>query len=308
MHNKERRYWLKLCLTAAGMSLLPVHQCAQAQTDLQRQRAIPSSGEKIPVLGLGTSRVFDVGRDEQALSPLKQVMRLFVERGGTMVDSSPMYGRAERVVGDLVSSLGLVDRVFFATKVWIQGEQAGIEQMQDSFRLMGTERIDLMQVHNLVDTQTQLNSIRRLVDNGRIRYVGITHYTPGAFDDLESWIKKEKLDYVQFPYSIANRQAEERLLSAAADNGVATIAHRNFERGHLFQKVKGKPLPDWAKEFDCASWGNFFLKYLIADSRVTNVIPATRKSTHLQDNMNAGLGRLPDQVLRRKMVEYFEDL
>lgn len=308
MHDEERRRWLKLSLIAASLSLLPVRPYAQAQANMQRQRVIPSSGEKIPVVGLGTSRVFDVGESDDVLFPLKEVMRLFAERGGKMVDSSPMYGQAERVTGDLVSSLGFVDRIFFATKVWTRGEQAGNEQMKDSFRLMGTERIDLMQVHNLVDTQTQLSSIRRLMDSGKIRYAGITHYTPDAFDDLESWIKKEKLDYVQFPYSLGNRQAEQRLLPVAADHGVATIAHRNFERGGLFRKVKGELLPDWAREFDCESWGNFFLKYVIADSRVTNVIPATRKSKHLLDNMNAGLGRLPDPALRKKMIAYFEDL
>ena len=308
MNNQERRNWLKRCLIVLGMSLLPIPRHALAQTDGQRQRVIPSSGEKITVMGLGTSRVFNVGRSDTALAPLMEVMRLFVERGGTMVDSSPMYGQAERVVGDLVSKLKVTDRIFFATKVWTRGEQAGNAQMADSFRLMGTRRIDLMQVHNLVDTKTQLQSIRSFIDNGSIRYAGITHYTPSAFDDLEAWIKKEKLDYVQFPYSIASRQAEKRLLSVAADHGVATIAHRNFERGRLFAKIKGKALPDWVKEFDCVSWGNFFLKYIIADPRITNVIPATRKGKHLMDNMNAGLGRLPDAAQRHQMVVYFEQL
>ncbi len=308
MHDEQRRSWLRMCLNAAGLSLLPLPHAVFAQADRQRQRIIPSSGEKIPVMGLGTSRVFDVSRDGSALAPLKEVMRLFVERGGKMVDSSPMYGQAEAVVGDLVASLGIADQIFFATKVWIKGEQVGNEQMADSFRNMGTQHIDLMQVHNLVDTKTQLKSIRRLIQNGDVRYAGITHYTPGAFDELESWIKREKLDYVQFPYSIAGRQAEKRLLSVAADHGVATIAHRNFERGRLFARVKGKLLPSWVKEFDCDSWGNFFLKYVIADPRITNVIPATRKATHLLDNMNAGLGRLPDVEQRKRMVAYFETL
>ena len=308
MHNQERRRWLKLCLTALSMSLWHTPRYVLAQTNNQRQRVIPSSGEKIPVMGMGTSRVFNVRRDEAVLAPLMEVMRLFVERGGTMVDSSPMYGQAESVVGDLVSKLKLADQIFFATKVWIRGEKAGNAQMADSFRLMGTQRIDLMQVHNLVDTKTQLKSIRDYINNGSIRYVGITHYTPGAFDELEAWIKKEKLDYVQFPYSIASRQAEKRLLSVAADHGVATIAHRNFERGHLFSKTKGKALPEWVKEFDCESWSNFFLKYVIADPRITNVIPATRKAKHLMDNMNAGLGRLPDAAQRNQMIAYFEEL
>ena len=173
---------------------------------------------------------------------------------------------------------------------------------------MATGRIDLMQVHNLTDTGTQLGSIRELIGAGRVRYAGITHYTAAAFGDLEEWIRKERPDYVQFPYSIANRQAERRLLAVAADHGVAAIAHRNFEKGSLFRKVGGKPLPDWAVEFDCESWGNFFLKYVLADPRITNVIPATTKVKHLNDNMNAGTGRLPDQAMRQRMVEFIETL
>ena len=308
MHDTNRRQWLKFCLMAAGTSLMPALSSIAAQTSLQRLRTIPSSGEKIPVMGLGTARTFNVGKSEEALAPLMDVMRFFVQRGGTMVDSSPMYGRAERVVGDLVSNLGIADRIFFATKVWTRGKRQGRDQMQDSFRLMATDHIDLMQVHNLVDTRTQLKSIRDLIEHDKVRYIGITHHTPGAFDELESWIKKEKLDYVQFPYSIVNRQAEARLLPVAAEYGVATIAHRNFERGRLFGKVLGKPLPDWAKEFDCETWGNFFLKYVIAHPHITNAIPATKKTKHLIDNMNAGLGRLPDVELRKKMIAYVERL
>lgn len=308
MHDTNRRNWLKLCLAAAGTSLMPIVSSVKAQASVQIERTIPSSGEKIPVMGLGTARTFNVGRSEEVLAPLREVMQLFVQSGGTMVDSSPMYGRAERVVGDLVTSLGVTDRIFFATKVWTRGEQEGRAQMEDSFRLMATSRIDLMQVHNLVDTRTQLKSIRELIERKKVRYIGITHHTPGAFDDLESWIRKEKLDYVQFPYSIVNREAEARLLPVAAEYGVAAIAHRNFERGRLFSKVLGKPLPEWAKEFDCETWGNFFLKYVIAHPHITNVIPATKKSKHLIDNMNAGLGRLPDPEIRNKMVAYVERL
>jgi diketogulonate reductase-like aldo/keto reductase len=308
MQNEYRRQVLKLGLAAAGAMMLPGLKPALADSNGQLMRTIPSSGEKIPAVGLGTSRTFDVGSGESELAPLREVVRLFVERGGTMVDSSPMYGKSERVVGDLLTGLDVGDRIFFATKVWTTGQSAGKAQMDASFRLMATNHIDLMQVHNLVDTRTQLASIRALVEQGRVRYVGITHYTPGAFDDVASWIAKEKIDYVQFPYSIAARQAEQRLLSVAAEHGVATIAHRNFERGRLFGKVKGKALPDWAAEFDCATWSNFFLKYVLGEPRITNVIPATRKVKHLNDNMNAGLGRLPDPAMRRKMVTYIENL
>jgi diketogulonate reductase-like aldo/keto reductase len=274
----------------------------------QRKRNIPSTGEPIPVMGLGTARTFDVAGDEQSRAPLREVVRLFVENGGTMIDSSPMYGRAEQVVGELASDLELQDVLFYATKVWTTGREPGIEQMGNSFRLMRTPVIDLMQVHNLVDTQTHLMTIREWIAQKRIRYVGITHYTASAFDDLERLIRSEQLDYVQFPYSIVNRQAEERLIPAAADHGVAVIAHRNFEKGALFRKVRGTPLPAWTTEFDCKSWGHFFLKYLIGDPRVTNVIPATRKPKHLIDNMGAGLGRLPDAAMRRRMVQFVEDL
>lgn len=309
MYNEKRRKLLGMGLTAvAGSLVLPWSERAYSTGEDQLMRTIPSSGEKIPALGLGTARTFDTGASGADLAPFKDVMRAFVERGGTMVDSSPMYGQAERVVGELVSSLNIADQVFFATKVWTRGEAAGKAQMEDSFRLMATDHIDLMQVHNLTDTRTQLKSIRKLVGQGRVRYVGLTHHTPGAFDDLESWIMKEKLDYVQFPYSIASRQAEDRLLAAAADHGVAVIAHRNYEKGRLFHKVKGRALPDWAAEFDAASWGNFFLKYLLGDPRVTNVIPATTKVGHLNDNMNAGAGRLPDQAMRKRMVNYMEAL
>jgi diketogulonate reductase-like aldo/keto reductase len=308
MQNEYRRQVLKAGLAAAGAMMLPGLKTTLADGNRQLMRAIPSSGESIPAVGLGTSRTFDVNSSDSELAPLREVVRSFIERGGTMVDSSPMYGRAERVVGDLLPGLNVGDRIFFATKVWTTGKSAGKAQMEDSFRLMATDHIDLMQVHNLVDTRTQLASIRDLVEQGRVRYVGITHYTPGAFDDLASWIVKEKIDYVQFPYSIAARQAEQRLLSVAADHGVAAIAHRNFERGRLFGKVRGKALPDWSAEFDCVSWGNFFLKYVLGEPRITNVIPATRKVKHLNDNMNAGLGRLPDPAMRRKMVAYIESL
>ncbi|MFC1680307.1 aldo/keto reductase [Pseudomonadota bacterium] len=309
MHNEKRRRLLAMGLAAvAGPLTIPWTVKMSRAGDSILMRTIPSSGEKIPAVGLGTARTFNTDASGAALDPFLEVMRAFIDRGGTMVDSSPMYGQAERVVGELVSSLGIADKVFFATKVWTTGESSGKAQMEDSFRLMATDHVDLMQVHNLTDTGTQLASIRELVEAGRVRYVGITHHTPAAFGDLESWIRREKLDYVQFPYSIADRQAEQSLLATAADHGVATIAHRNFEKGALFRKVKGRALPDWAQEFDCASWGNFFLKYVLGDPRITNVIPATTKVKHLNDNMNAGTGRLPDQAMRRRMVEYIEAL
>ncbi len=305
--NLGRRQALKRLSALAAWAVIGPYS-VNATAAEQRKRKIPSSGEAIPVMGLGTARTFDVGSDEKSRAPLREVLRLFVEHGGTMIDSSPMYGSAEEVVGDLVSELELHGAVFYTTKVWTSGRAPGIEQMEKSFRLMRTPVIDLMQIHNLVDTQTQLATIREWVARKRIRYVGITHYTASAFDDLERLISAETLDYVQFPYSIVNRQAEERLIPAAADYGVAVIAHRNFEKGALFRKVRGKPLPAWATEIDCKSWGQFVLKYLIGDPRVTNVIPATRKPKHLIDNMGAGLGRLPDASMRRRMAQFVDDL
>lgn len=302
----RRRHLQAGLVLLAGAGINPAIGLAAGPA--QRTRVIPSSGESIPVMGLGTYRTLDVSPEPANLQPLREVMRLFIEHGGRMVDSSPMYGRAEDVTGRLVSDLGAQDQVFFATKVWTSGKEAGMRQMNESFELMRTPVIDLMQVHNLSDTATQIANIRTLQDEGRVRYIGVTHYTTGAFDDLEAWMKKEKLDYVQFPYSIANRTAEERLIPAARDLGVATIAHRNYEKGRLFGRVKGKPLPGWAADFDCDTWGNFFLKYLMAEPGITNLIPATSDPEHLVDNMNAGLGGLPDESTRQKMVRFLESL
>lgn len=274
----------------------------------QRTRVIPSSGDAIPVMGLGTYRTFDVPPDPSTLQPLREVLGLFIERGGQMIDSSPMYGRAEDVVGRLADDLDAQDELFFATKVWTSGRAAGMRQMNESFELMKTPFIDLMQVHNLSDTATQLRNIRTLQDEERVRYIGVTHYTTSAFGDLEAWMKREKLDFIQFPYSIANRTAEDRLIPAARDLGVATIAHRNYERGRLFSSVKGRQLPGWAADFDCPTWGNFFLKYLMAEPGMTNLIPATSDPEHLADNMNAGLGGLPGESTRSRMVRFIEAL
>lgn len=303
----RRRNLQAMLALIAGAGVNPTAGLADT-TASQRTRTIPSSGEEIPVMGLGTYRTLDVPPDQSNLQPLREVMSQFVERGGRMLDSSPMYGRAEDVVGRLVSDLDIVDRVFFATKVWTSGREAGMRQMNESFELMQTPVVDLMQVHNLSDTATQVRNIRKLQDEGRVRYIGVTHYTTGAFDDLEAWMKRENLDYVQFPYSIANRTAEERLIPAARDLGVATIAHRNFQQGRLFSSTKGRSLPGWAADFDCRSWGNFFLKYLMAEPGMTNLIPATSDPEHLVDNMNAGLGALPDEPTRRRMVRLVESL
>jgi diketogulonate reductase-like aldo/keto reductase len=272
-------------------------------------KLIPSSGEALPVIGLGTWQVFDVGGDAAARAPLSAVMQAFVEAGGKIIDSSPMYGRAEGVTGDLVAELGVRDRVFLATKVWTSGRERGIEQMRRSAELLKSPVIDLMQIHNLSDWRTQLATLREMKGRGTIRYLGITHYTTGAFAELTHILETERgIDFVQFPYSLAVRDAETRLLPVAATRGVATIANRPFEEGELFRRVRGKALPDWAAEFDCASWAQLFLKYLLGEPALTCVIPATSKREHMVDDTKAGFGRLPDAAHRTRIRQLWETL
>lgn len=281
---------------------------ALSPSTVVQKRAIPRSGEAIPMVGLGTWQTFDVEPGSSQLPELKQVLQLLVELGGSVVDSSPMYGEAERVVGDLSAEAGLRSRLFFATKVWTSGRNAGIRQMEESFRLMRAERMDLMQVHNLVDVATHTKTLKEWKASGRIRYLGITHYHSGAFAELERLIRTRDYDFVQFNYSIDDRAAESRLLPACADSGTAVLINRPFSQAGLFGRVRGKSLPAWAAEFDCGSWAQFFLKYLLGHPAVTCVIPGTSKVRHLRDNVQAGMGRLPDAATRRRMVEYLEQL
>jgi diketogulonate reductase-like aldo/keto reductase len=273
-----------------------------------RQRPIPSTGESIPAVGLGTWQTFDVGEAERDRAPLSEILQRFTQHGGRLVDSSPMYGRSETVVGDLAHALGIQERLFYATKVWTRGEEDGIAQMNRSMSRMRSDPMDLMQIHNLVDWQTHLRTLQRWKSDGRIRYTGITHYQVGAFDDLERILRSEELDFVQLNFSIATREAENRLLPLAADRGVGTIINRPYETGSLFRAVRGQTVPTWASEFDCESWGQFFLKYILSEPNVTCVIPATSNPEHLTDNMRAGYGRLPDQRARQRMVEFIRNL
>ncbi len=298
----SRRDMLKLML-GIGTSLACGRSWGQT-TRTQLKRTIPSTGESIPAIGLGTSQTFDVGAAADERIKIKEVLRLFVEYGGTMIDTSPMYGRAERVVGDLSEELGNQDELFLATKVWTRGRAEGIQQMEESMRLLKADQIDLMQVHNLVDTQTHLQTLQDWKVQKRIRYVGITHYRVDAFAALEKVIKHNPLDFVQLNYSIVTREAEQRLLPLCADRGVAVLVNRPFEDGGLFRLVRGEELPAWASEFDCQSWAQFFLKFILSHPAVTNVIPATSKPKHLVDNMQAGYGRLPDTDMREKMARF----
>jgi len=272
-------------------------------------RPIPSTGEAMPVVGLGTWPVFDVGNDEAVRAPLRDVVKLLVAGGGRMIDTSPMYGRSEGVVGDIVAELGLRKDVFLATKVWISGRQQGIDQMARSAALLKSPVIDLMQIHNLVDWRTQLATMRDMKANGKLRYIGITHYTTGALSELARILNSEDgIDFVQMGYSLATREAETRLLPVAARRGAAVIVNQPFEQGDLFRKTRGKALPDWAAEFDCASWAQLFLKYLLGNPAVTVVIPATDKPDHMADNLKAGYGRLPDTTQREQIKKLWDSL
>lgn len=265
--------------------------------DAMLTRSIPSSGETVPAIGLGTWSTFDV---DGAPAPLREVMRAFVDAGGRVIDSSPMYGRAEEVVGRLLADVDTT--MFLATKVWTRGREQGVEELARSMQRMGTERLDLAQVHNLLDVDVHLPSLREAKAAGRVRYIGITHWQRSAFAEMERLVRTESLDFVQLPYSIGVREAEARLLPAAADQGVAVLVMRPFEEGALFERVRGRALPSWAAEIDCTSWAQVFLKWILAHPAVTCPIPATSKPDHLRDNVGAGRGRLPDDALRRRIV------
>ena len=282
----------------------PAPARAPTEATAMETRPIPKTGEAIPRIGLGTWQTFDIGSDAAERAPRREVLERFLAAGGRVIDSSPMYGKAEEVTGDLLADLGAIGKPFLATKVWTTGKRSGVEQMQRSMRRMRTEKLDLMQVHNLQDWKTHLPVMREWKQAGTFRYIGITHYGHAAFGELEQIMRKESIDFIQLPYNIADRAAEQRLLPAAKDTGTAVIVMRPFEEGDLFRTVKGKALPPWAADFDCASWAQFFLKFILGHPAVTCPIPATSKPAHLADNVGAGQGRLPDEPSRQKMIRY----
>ena len=299
-----RRDALKIVGVAGSAVLLnPLGIMAQKKESML-QRLIPSSGEKLPVVGLGSWQQFDVGTAASERDPLRDVLKNMQEIGGKVIDASPMYGRAEKVIGDLTKELRLNDRFFLATKVWTTGREAGIDQMNDSISKMGRTKIDLMQVHNLQDYQTHLKTLRDWKEQGKIRYIGVTHYVDSAHPLLEQIVKSRIVDLVQFNYSIRSRNAEISLLKAAKDNGVAVLINEPFDQGGLFREVKGKELPAWVAELGITSWAQFFLKYILGDPAVTCVIPGTSDVKHLIDNMGAGMGPIPDQATRMKMLTW----
>ncbi|MCW8907666.1 MAG: aldo/keto reductase [Sedimenticola sp.] len=304
----SRRRFIRLAAVAGMLGALGPAAVRSESSPLIR-RPIPSSGELLPVVGLGTARTFDVDTaDSAALAPLRDVLQAFYQGGGRLVDSSPMYGNAESVVGRLAADLAIADELFMATKVWTRGREAGIRQIERSARRMGGGPLELVQVHNLLDTETHLDTLAGWKREGRIRYLGITHYTDSAHDRLARLCQTLPLDFVQFNYSILERNAEQRLLPAAIDNGVATLINKPFLQGSLFRRVRGEPLPGWAAEMGIASWGQFFLKFIIGHPGVTCVIPATSKPKHARDNIAAAHGEIPGSRERQRMADHIARL
>jgi diketogulonate reductase-like aldo/keto reductase len=306
-HDAQRRGFLKM-LGVLGIAGAWAPTAFGAEARVAIKRPIPSSGETIPVVGLGTSRTFDVSLDEARRKQLGDVVQAFFEYGGAVIDSSPMYGAAEAVIGELLKGAKNRDRLFSATKVWTDGRESGIEQMERSRKLWGVARFDLMQIHNLRDWPVHLETLKAWKAQGRIRYIGITTSHGRAHEELERALRQEHFDFVQFTYNIEERETERRLLPLAAERGIATLINRPFGRGDLFAKVRGQALPAWAKECDCTSWAQFFLKFVVSHPAVTCAIPATSRASHLIDNMGAGFGALPDARLRSRMIEHLKSI
>jgi diketogulonate reductase-like aldo/keto reductase len=288
----------------AGLVLGP----AAGQAPRIMSRTIPSTGEVLPAIGLGTWQVFDVGTDSAARAPLRQVLTRFSAAGGSLVDSSPMYGSAEAVAGDLAAELGLRDKLFVATKVWTRGRAEGIAEMETSFRRLKVQQMDLMQVHNLLDVDVHTRTLLDWKAQKRIRYVGITHYAASAHVEVERQLKKAKYDFLQINYSLAERESAQRLLPYCEQHGIAVVANRPFAEGAMFRRVRGRPLPAWAAEIGAASWAQFFLKWIVGHPAVTCAIPGTGKPEHIADNVAAGFGALPDEAMRRRMAAHFDAL
>jgi aryl-alcohol dehydrogenase-like predicted oxidoreductase len=288
--------------TAASLLVMPSSLPAEGKVSLL-QRAIPSSGEMLPVIGLGTSGVFNATSSAAEREPLEQVLAMLVKLGGKLIDTAPAYGQAETVTGEIATKLKLHDKLFLATKVGTTGKAEGVQQIERSLELLGKKPLDLIQVHNLTDWETQLATLQEWKKQGRIRYIGITTSRASAHADIARVLEKERADFVQINYSLMEREVEERVLPLAKERSVAVVVNRPFGRGDLFGRVREKPLPEWATEFDCKSWAQFFLKWIVAHPAVTCVIPATSKPHHMEDNMQAGLGRMPDEKMRRRMME-----
>ena len=290
-------------LGLAGATVLAAGGTTRAQTGTRmHQRKIPSSGEMLPIVGCGTWRTFDVGRRPEERAPLAEVLSVLFEAGGSVIDTSPMYGAAEAVIGDLLAAAGTRNKAFIATKVWTSGRDSGIEQMTRSLALLKTDHVELMQIHNLLDWRAHLPTLRAWKADKRIRYLGITHYTQSAHDELESVMRAEKWDFVQLNYALDDRAVERRLLPLAAERGIAVIVNQPFGGGGLLRKLLSRKLPDWAGEIGCTSWAQVLLKFVLANPAVTCVIPGTSKPEHMRDNVQAGFGAYPDAAMLKKMI------
>jgi diketogulonate reductase-like aldo/keto reductase len=301
----RRQLLSRSALLATVAALGPLLPLLARGADPLRQRAIPATGEMLPVIGLGTSRTHDVQLDDDEMRTLLEVLRVLVEGGARVIDTAPSYGNADRVVGELVQRGDVRRQVFLASKVSATGRERALAQIDKSFEALQTGVIDLIQVHNLQDTRTQLQLLRTLKEQGRIRYIGVTHYVESAHDRLLEVLKQEPVDFVQFNYSVSERNAERRLLPYCAEHGIATLINRPFTRGNLLSRVKGKPLPGWAADIDAGSWAQLLLKFILAEPAVTTVIPATSNPRYMADNLMAGQGRLPDARQRELIVEAF---
>ena len=271
-------------------------------------RPIPASGEALPVIGLGTWQTFDVGANAAAQAPLKEVLQALFDAGGRVVDSSPMYGTSESVVGELCTQLGICGPLFLATKVWTHGREDGLRQMQRSIERMRADRMDLMQVHNLVDVEAHTKTLLEWKAQKRVRYIGITHYATSGHAAIERWLKTRQYDFVQINYSLDEPESEDRILPLARELGVAVMVNRPFATGSMFRRARGKPLPPWAAELGIASWAQYFLKWIVSHPAVTCAIPATSKPAHMRDNAGAGMGTMPDAAARRRMQQFYEAL
>ena len=302
-----RRDLLKVGMGSGAALLLPSRRLGAEPAPLI-ERAIPSSGERLPVIGLGTARRWEKATTPAEMAPLREVLRQLAERGGKVIDTAPSYGAAEALAGELVADLGIRASLFLATKVGASGQEAGLQEIEASFQRLRTPRIDLIAVHNLRDTATQLRTLRELKQAGRIRYVGMTTSFPRQYPDFERTMRAETLDFIQVDYALDNRAAAATILPLAADRGMAVMINLPFGRGRLFQAVQGRALPPWASSFDCASWAQFFLKYIVSHPAVTCCVPGTAKIEHLLDNLGAAQGRLPDAATRRRMEEFIDRL
>lgn len=302
----HRRRFLALAAAAVGCSLTPRWVGAQEPGPILR--AIPASGERLPVIGLGSWITFNVGDDREKRAQRREVLQAFFDQGGRLIDSSPMYGSAQEVIGALLPQVRGHEALFGATKVWVVGQEAGVRQMQESAELWGVGRFDLMQIHNLLDWETHVETLKAWRAEGRVRYIGVTTSHGRRHPEMEQAMRRERFDFVQLTYNIVDREAEQRLLPLARERGMAVIVNRPFRRGALFDRVRGRPLPPWAGELGCRNWAQFFLKFIASHPAVTCAIPATTRVDHLLQNMGAARGPLPDDANRRRMSEWFAAL